>query len=151
MAFRKALAILLSTLALPAAAWSHCQIPCGIYDDAMRIQTLNEHITTIDKSMTQIVDLAADENKNYNHIVRWVNNKEHHANHFMEIVTGYYMAQRLKPTDKESADYADYQVKLELLHRMLVEAMKCKQTTNKAHVGNLRQLVKEFDAAYNKA
>ena len=39
-------------LLIPAVtAFSHCEIPCGIYDDAMRITMIQEHITTIEKSM----------------------------------------------------------------------------------------------------
>lgn len=36
------------------SAWAHCQIPCGIYDDAARFKALAEHITTIEKSITEI-------------------------------------------------------------------------------------------------
>ncbi|MDY6953871.1 MAG: superoxide dismutase [Ni], partial [Thermodesulfobacteriota bacterium] len=35
-------------------ASAHCEIPCGIYDDQMRIDMIAEHITTIEKSMKQI-------------------------------------------------------------------------------------------------
>ena len=40
-------------------AWAHCEIPCGIYDDHMRIHMIEEHITTIEKSMQQIVVLVS--------------------------------------------------------------------------------------------
>ena len=33
---------------------AHCQVPCGIYDDAVRIIQLREHVTTIEKAMKQI-------------------------------------------------------------------------------------------------
>ncbi len=36
-------------------AFAHCEIPCGIYDDEMRIKIINEHIVTVEKSMNQIV------------------------------------------------------------------------------------------------
>ena len=29
----------------------HCQIPCGVYDDAMRVKMIEEHTLTILKSM----------------------------------------------------------------------------------------------------
>jgi hypothetical protein len=35
-----------------------------------------------------------------------------------------------------------------LLHRMLVEAMKCKQTTDEVHVKALRSLSEAFQKAY---
>ena len=36
------------------AAFSHCEIPCGIYDDEMRVRMIAEHVTTIEKSMKSI-------------------------------------------------------------------------------------------------
>ena len=70
--------------------FAHCEIPCGIYNDKLRINLLNEHITTIGKSMTQIMEYSKDGNKNYNQLIRWVNNKEEHANQFQDIITQYY-------------------------------------------------------------
>ena len=37
---------------------------------------------------------------------------------------------------------------LELLHRITVAAMKCKQTTDTAHVATLRTLAHEFSETY---
>ena len=36
--------------------WAHCQVPCGIYDDALRIVQLREDFHTIQKAMNQIKD-----------------------------------------------------------------------------------------------
>ena len=30
---------------------AHCEIPCGIYGDSVRIALIYEHITTVEKSM----------------------------------------------------------------------------------------------------
>ncbi len=132
-----------------ATASSHCEIPCGIYDDQARIKLLNEHITTIEKSMDQIVTLSAEGEKNYNQLIRWVNNKEEHANKFMEIVTQYFMTQRIKPVDPSEAEpFEKYQKSLSLLHQMLVYAMKCKQTIDKANTAKLGNLVEGFSQLY---
>ena len=128
---------------------SHCEIPCGIYDDPARLDAIAEHITTIEKSMRQIQDLSAAGDKNYNQIVRWVTNKEQHADELSHIVTQYFMTQRIKPTAKsDAAGYADYVNKLTLLHGMMINAMKCKQTTDLANVAALRAQLAEFRTAY---
>ncbi|MDP7447680.1 MAG: superoxide dismutase [Ni], partial [Candidatus Latescibacteria bacterium] len=67
-------------------AEAHCEIPCGIYGDDLRFSMLQEDITTIEKSMKKIVELAADPAENANQIGRWVLNKEQHADHIREIV-----------------------------------------------------------------
>lgn len=136
-------------LLLPAIASAHCQIPCGIYDDETRIKLLNEHITTIEKSMRLINELSAESEKNYNQIVRWVNNKEEHSQKFMDIVTAYFLAQRIKPADPtDKAAHDEYLKKLELLHNMQIYAMKCKQTTDIVLGEKLRKLVTEFEKLY---
>lgn len=40
----------LMTLFIVGYASAHCEIPCGIYDDQMRVNMIGEHITTIEKS-----------------------------------------------------------------------------------------------------
>ena len=123
-------------------ASAHCEIPCGIYDDQMRIDMIAEHITTIEKSMKQIVELGGQKPTNHNQISRWVMNKEHHANELQHIVTQYFMIQRIKLDTKQ------YSEKLTLLHKLLVYAMKCKQTTDLSHVATLRSVLKEFQGLY---
>jgi nickel superoxide dismutase len=121
---------------------AHCQIPCGIYDDELRAKLIAEHITTIEKSMNQIVELSKQAPLNYNQLVRWINNKEEHATEIQTIVSEYFLTQRIKPEDK------DYEKRLKVLHAMLVSAMKCKQTTDLANVEALRTQLKEFSDLY---
>jgi hypothetical protein len=94
-----------------------------------------------------INDLSGQAGQNMNQLVRWVNNKDQHADEFSHIVTYYFMAQRIKPAmDKKGA--ADYQNKLNLLHEMLVTAMKCKQTTDLKMPAELTALVDQFEEVY---
>lgn len=129
--------------------FSHCQIPCGIYDDNMRFSMIEEHIKTIEKSMNEIVKLSKEGDKNYNQIVRWIVNKEEHADELSHIVSFYFMAQRLAIADKkDSKEYKEYLNKLTLLHELLVYAMKAKQTTDLDNVEKLKTLTASFKSAY---
>jgi len=147
---------LLTTLAvLPllagtsSLAFSHCQIPCGIYNDPVRFALLDEHITTIEKSMKQLEELSREAKPNWNQLVRWVGNKETHADELTEIVTFYFMAQRVKPADPhDKAAHAKYVREVTLLHQIVVHAMKAKQTTDLEHCEALRSLVHQFRASY---
>ncbi len=139
VAFTATIAALLMTAAVVGA---HCEIPCGIYDDQMRADHIAEHITTIEKSMNQIMALSKEDPINYNQLVRWINNKEIHANELQEIVTQYFMTQRIKP------DAEKYNEKIGALHQMLVYAMQCKQTTDLDNVEKLKSLLKEFEKLY---
>jgi len=142
-------AFLVSLAIFASIAYSHCQIPCGIYDDPARLQQISEHITTIEKSMKQINELSQQEKPNMNQIIRWVVNKEKHADLLSEIVTYYFMAQRIKPLDKSNAaGYEKYIRQLTLLHEMLFYSMKAKQTTDLGNVEKLRSLLANFRNAY---
>jgi nickel superoxide dismutase len=103
---------------------------------------IKEHIGTIEKSMNQIMELQKEGLQSSNQLVRWIMNKEDHANEIQEIVSQYFMTQRIKP------DAKDYDKKLGLLHEMLIYSMKCKQTTDVTHVGKMKDLVKAFQGLY---
>ncbi len=148
---KRVVLFLVALIALPVLPWAHCQMPCGIYDDSARYDMLEENITTMEKSMTEITDLSAQGEKNYNQIVRWVITKENMADDFMEIVTQYFMTQRLKPTTADMGqEYDDYITQLKYLHEMLVYAMKCKQTTDMANIQKLKELVSASRELYFK-
>ena len=147
------LTILVFVILLIAGAstsgWAHCQVPCGIYGDMTRIVILKEHLTTIEKSIKQINELSQEPAANMNQLVRWVNNKEHHADEFTQIVTYYFLTQRIMiKTDAEGADFEKYQNQTTTLHQMMVYSMKCKQTTDVQNVEKLRSLVDQFVKLY---
>ncbi len=128
--------------------FAHCEIPCGIYDDRMRVEMIREHLTTIEKSMKMIQHLEKDKHHhNANQLIRWVVNKENHAGMLQEIVSQYFLTQRI------SLDADHYTKKVSLLHHMLIFAMKCKQTTDESHVEKLRKIIDQFETLYfeNKA
>ena len=132
----------LLVLLMTAHVSAHCEIPCGIYHDELRANLIYEHTTTIEKSMKSILKLSKQSVVDYNQIARWVSNKEEHATKIQHIVSQYFMTQRIKPdTDK-------YTQKITLLHRMLISAMECKQTTDVAHIETLRSLLKDFEMLY---
>ena len=151
---RKALLVLtgVALLAFSSLVLSHCQIPCGIYDDQARFSMIAEEIRTIEKSMNEIVTLSAQDKPGYNQLVRWVQNKEQHADDLTHIVTFYFMAQRVTPFEKNDAEhYQGYVSQLTLLHQMIVYSTKAKQTVDLANVAKLRDLLAQFKNAYTQS
>ena len=129
------------------AGFSHCQMPCGIYDDQARFSEIKEDITTIEKAMNELTSLSKEDQKNYNQIVRWVNTKEAHADKIMETVSDYFLAQRIALPKEGDGDKA-YWEKLVVLHKMIVFAMKTKQSTDLANVEKLKALLSDFQKMY---
>lgn len=134
-------------LGFSANASAHCEIPCGIYNDSLRVTLLYEHITTIEKSMNQIVALQGKEGQE-NQLVRWVINKEEHAKKMQEIISQYFMHQRIKPKAVGEDGRDKYIKQLELMHRLSVLAMKSKQTTDLELIGTMRDTLHLFEHAY---
>jgi nickel superoxide dismutase len=143
------LLVCLAIVVAASSALAHCQMPCGIYDDPMRFSMLDEHVAAIEKAMTEIERLGKEEPTNFNQIVRWVSAKETEADELSEVVSYYFMTQRVKPADpKDEAAYAKYVREITLLHEMLVSAMKSKQTTDVANCAKLRELIAQFKKSY---
>jgi len=132
----------LAVFALSTPVQAHCEIPCGIYNDSMRIDMLREHVSTMEKAMKMIKELDADKTKENHQLVRWINNKEEHAEKFQEIVDQYFLRQRIHLNAEE------YTKKVTLLHHMLVYAMRCKQSLDMDNIKKLRSLIDSFEEVY---
>lgn len=139
------LAVLFNTQTVNA----HCEIPCGIFADSVRITLIHEHITTIEKAMNNINKLSASEIVDYNQLVRWVTNKEEHAEKIQEIVSQYFLHQRIKLVDENEVEkHAKYLAQLASLHKISVLAMKTKQSTKVELIKKTKASVNEFAGLY---
>jgi hypothetical protein len=128
---------------------AHCQVPCGIYADDVVFGELMTDVDTIRKAMTQIDALGSDAGSNPNQLVRWVNNKEAHAQNIQDTMSAYFLAQRIKLSLKES-NPKEYARLVGLAHQVTVLAMKCKQGTDLEKVDALEAALEAFHKAYSK-
>lgn len=149
----KGIFIFLAMIALfKPAVFSHCEVPCGIYNDEMRFTMIEEHITTIEKAMKEIANLSGQQPTNFNQIVRWVTNKEKHAEDIQQIISQYFLTQRVKLVEKgDDKAHKICMEHLSLCHEILVYAMKTKQTTDLSNVEKLKSVVRVFKDSYFKA
>jgi len=149
------LAILLGFMAIfiiNKSSLAHCEVPCGIYDDQMRVHMIKEDILTIEKAILKIKELSSKKNKSpkdYNQLVRWIDTKEKHAKRIQEIVWQYFLTQRLKPVDGNYHQGTEtYITKLTLLHQMLFYSMKAKQNVDEKYTNTLRKVLEKFEEVY---
>lgn len=132
-----------STLLLAQFANAHCQIPCGIYDDYARVQAMLEDVTTLEKSVTMINELVGKTDaQSSNQMVRWVMNKEDHAQKIIDTISNYFLTQRVKDEQE------DYAARLAKHHAVIVAAMKVKQNTEQSYVQTLKADVEALKAYY---
>ena len=145
-------AALLSAALIPSLAFSHCQVPCGIYDDAARIALLFEDATTIGKGVLEIKKLATAQDANgQNQLTRWIMNKEKHASNIITVVTEYFLAQRVKPVAPDTEGYEDYLKKVADHHAVIVAAMKTKQSADPVAVQALHEALNVVATHYDTA
>lgn len=128
----------LFSLSVAGSASAHCQVPCGIYDDAARIAAMREDATTISKAMKSIIALTDDHSpQGMNQVVRWINTKEEHASMIITTVSEYFLTQKLKPVAAGAEGRDEYVKSLEDHHALLRAAMKAKQSVEKEDVDAL--------------
>ena len=146
--FKRAISLISFTivgaiLTFPQPAHTHCQIPCGIYDDHARIQSMLEDTATIEKSARLIAELAGKSDaQSQNQLVRWVMNKEEHAQNIISTISDYFLTQRVKPTQK---DYAERLIKH---HAVIIAAMKAKQNTDLKFAKKLKESIEALAPYY---
>jgi nickel superoxide dismutase len=139
--YRNAVVILaitiFSSLALvQRQATAHCQIPCGIYDDHARVQSMLEDAATVEKSIKLINELAGNsEPQAQNQLVRWIMNKEQHAQNIIATISDYFLTQRVKP------DQDDYEARLVNHHRVIIAAMEAKQNSEASYAAALKEAI----------
>lgn len=135
---------LLAALSLVAStALSHCEVPCGIYGDQRRFESMLEDTETIAKSIAQINELASKSDAlSVNQLSRWVATKETHATAIQQTIAQYFMTQRIK------ADTEGYVKNLTAAHAVMVNAMKCKQGVDPASSEALHKSILDFYRAY---
>jgi len=131
-------ALMIGLLGLaPRMASAHCQVPCGIYDDHARVQSMLEDVATIRKAVVQLGELNVKSDvQSRQQFVRWVNTKEQHAENIIRTISDYFLTQRVK------ADQKDYVQRLRDHHAVMVGAMQCKQSAVMEPVDRLEALVK---------
>lgn len=154
--------VLASALVLTAAvmfalspqpvADAHCQVPCGIYDDPARIVQLKEDQATIAKAMAQMADLTGKgDAQSQQQFARWVTTKEDHATRIIDVVSEYFLTQKLKPVGGDAPERAAYLEKLAAHHAVMVAAMKCKQNADPQHAESLLNAIHGIEHIWTPA
>lgn len=130
-------------LVISSQAYAHCQIPCGIYDDHARVQQMLEDVATVEKAVNSISQLAGKTDaQSQNQLVRWVMNKEEHAQRIVATISDYFLTQRVKPAAE------DYSERLIDHHAVILAAMKAKQNAAEPVVADLKASVEKLQTYY---
>jgi len=143
---RKILYLCILTLLWAGVAgrvYAHCQVPCGIYDDHARVMMMLEDAATTEKALVEMEKLSGRKDlQSQNQMVRWVVNKEKHAENIIATISDYFLTQRVKESQK------DYEERLVNHHRVITGAMKVKQSANMEDVKKLKKDIEALRVYY---
>ena len=140
----------IALLLTSSQASAHCQVPCGIYDDAARIQALREDAATIRKAVVKTTALSKDVKGNINQITRWIATKEEHASRIIKTVAEYFLTQKIKPVSPKDAKYPEFLKRLADHHNVLVWSMKNKQQLSLETVSKLDDAIETMAGHWAK-
>ena len=135
--------VLTPLMAYSSISYGHCQVPCGIFDDHARVEAMLEDVVTARKAVKEMAALAGKSDpQSMNQFIRWVINKEEHAQKIISTVSDYFLAQRVKTSQE------DYIERLKKHHAVMVAAMKVKQNTDTKHLDALEDSIRQLTAYY---
>lgn len=131
------------SIAFPVMVMAHCQVPCGIYDDHARVHQMLEDAVTIIKAGKQMESLKGKTDaQSQNQMVRWVMNKEKHAQYIISTISDYFLTQRVKSSQ------SDYVQRLKDHHAVIVAAMKAKQNAAVSFGMDLQSKIQVLEKYY---
>ena len=124
----------------PTSLEAHCQMPCGIYHDDMVYDRIDQYVETMVKAMSMLKKNDFANPDESNRFVRWVIQKETASDEIAQILTAYFLQQKIKPGEADTA------ARLESAHRLLFLLVAIKQNTDVAIVD---QFGEEWDKFKN--
>lgn len=136
----KKIAISALLLGLPITFHSleaHCQMPCGIYHDNMIYDQIDQFVETVYKGISVLNESKFTTPKERNDYIRWVMEKDHGADDAAHIILTYFLQQKIKPDETDTAK------RLTSAHKLLFLLVAIKQNVD-------LDTVKEFNAEWEK-
>lgn len=116
---------------------AHCQMPCGVYHDEMVFSEIDQYIETMFKGMTVINANEFKTVQDHNEFVRWVIEKDRESNRIAEVISIYFLQQKIKPGEEDTTK------RLVSAHNLLFLLVKIKQTAD-------RNIVDQFADEWEK-
>lgn len=117
--------------------YAHCQMPCGIYHDDMVYDIVDQYIETMYKGISVMTESKFSTPRERNEFIRWVNTKENSSDQVAEQILSYFLQQKIKPGESDTAK------KLESAHKLLFLLVQIKQN---ADIEVLNRFTEEWDS-----
>ncbi len=108
----------------PINLQAHCQMPCGIYHDDMVYDFIDQYVETMIKAVTVMNQNKFETVRDKNEFVRWVIEKEKESTEISNLITSFFMQQKIKPGETDTAK------RIEAAHKLLCLIVSIKQNAD---------------------
>lgn len=128
-----------------AQLYGHCQMPCGIYHDEMVYDQIDQYAETMYKAISEINASKFETPKERNQFVRWVYQKETQSNEIANLITTYFIQQKIKPDEEDTT------TKTLLAQKLLFLLVQIKQNTEVKLVHEFMEEWEKFKHLFHRA
>lgn len=123
---------------------AHCQMPCGIYHDDMVYDQIDQYVETMHKAISELGMIKFDNLHDQNQFVRWIMQKEKMSNETADLILTYFLQQKIKPGESDTAE------KLESAHKLLFLIVAIKQDADLKMVYEFMEEWKKFKHMFHR-
>lgn len=142
----KRIALLAASMMLLAQSnlSAHCQMPCGIYHDDMVYDQIDQYVETVYKGITVLNESKFTTPKERNEFVRWVNEKETSSNEAANLITVYFLQQKIKPGEDDTVK------RITSAHKLLFLLVAIKQNSDLEYVKQFNEEWEKFKLMFHR-
>lgn len=140
---RLLLSSLLAGVFLQGQIQAHCQMPCGIYHDEMVYDQIDQYVETMVKGISVLMENKFDSLQAQNTFVRWIMEKEKSSNEIAQLITVYFLQQKIKPNEEDTAK------RVLSAHKLLFLLVRIKQTADLQAVNDFYEEWENFKLMFH--
>lgn len=122
----------------------HCQMPCGIYHDDIVFDEIDQYIETMHKGISVLTSSKFGDTKEKNEFIRWVVEKEKASDTVAELITRYFLQQKIKPGEPDTVK------KVTSAHLLLFTLVGIKQNTALSFVEDFAKEWEKFKLMFHR-
>ncbi len=122
---------------------AHCQMPCGIYHDEMVYDQIDQYTETMYKGITVMNQNKLESVHDFNDLTRWIMEKEKESNDIAQLINVYFLQQKIKPGEPETAK------RLTTAHKLLFLLVAIKQNNDLKFVDQFIKQWEEFKLMFH--
>jgi nickel superoxide dismutase len=122
---------------------AHCQMPCGIYHDEMVFDQIDQYVETMVKCVSVLEDDKFKTIQDYNVATRWIMEKETASNDIADVITIYFLQQKIKPGEEDTTK------RLISAHKLLFYLVQIKQLVDLRAVNDFYEEWEKFKLMFH--